>query len=51
MVQKFNDLPDKYQANVNTTEPPYDRALGEEPRLNDEEIDAVVEFLQTLNDK
>jgi cytochrome c peroxidase len=28
-VQKFNDLPARYQANVNTEEVPYDRKRGE----------------------
>jgi cytochrome c peroxidase len=50
-VQKFNDLPASAVENVNTTEKPYDRKLGETPRLNDEEIDAVVAFLKTLTDK
>lgn len=46
-----NDLPPEYWANVNTTEPPYDRKPGQTPRLNDEEIDDVVAFLATLTDK
>lgn len=50
-VQMFNDLPDLYRANVNTTEVPYDRHRGEAPRLNDDEIDAVVAFLKTLTDE
>lgn len=49
-VHKFNDLPEQYRANVNTEEAPYDRKLGEEPRLTPDEIDAVVEFLLTLSD-
>ena len=49
-VQKFNDLPTSAKENVNITEVPYDRKLGETPRLNDEEIDAVVAFLKTLTD-
>jgi cytochrome c peroxidase len=49
-IQKFDDLPEQYRANVNTTEAPYDRTLGEEPRLSDDEIDAVVAFLLTLTD-
>lgn len=49
-VQKYNDLPERYLANVNTTEVPYDRKLGEQPRLTPEEIDAVVAFLTTLSD-
>ncbi len=50
-VQKFNDLPASAIENVNITEKPYDRKLGEAPRLNEEEIDAVVAFLKTLTDK
>jgi cytochrome c peroxidase len=50
-VQKFNDLPASAVENVNVTEKPYDRKLGETPRLNDEEIDAVVAFLKTLTDE
>jgi cytochrome c peroxidase len=47
---KFDDLPAKYQGNVNTTEIPYDRKLGETPRLNPTEVALIVQFLQTLND-
>ncbi len=46
----FDDLPQKYRENVNVTRVPYDRGLGETPRLNDGEIDAIVAFLQTLTD-
>ena len=49
-VFKFNDLPEKYQGNVNITEVPYNRLPGQEPALNDDEIDLVVEFLTTLTD-
>ena len=50
VVRKFNDLPEKYQGNVNSTEVPYNRKPGDEPALNDAEIDLVVEFLSTLTD-
>jgi cytochrome c peroxidase len=49
-VDKFNDLPDAYKANVNTTESPYNRRLGDAPALSDAEIDDVIAFLQTLSD-
>ena len=49
-VNKFNDLPAAYQANVNTTEVPYNRQLGDAPALSDAEIDDVIAFLQTLSD-
>lgn len=49
-VMKFDDLPVALHGNVNTTEPPYDRQLGDEPALTPDEIDDVVAFLQTLTD-
>ncbi|MBX3642342.1 MAG: c-type cytochrome [Rubrivivax sp.] len=49
-VQKFDDLPAAYHRNVNTTEVPYDRQRGQAPRLDDAEIDLVLEFLHTLTD-
>ncbi len=50
-VLKFNDLPAQYAKNINTDEVPYDRKLGQKPRLNDAEIDALVAFLKTLTDR
>ena len=50
-VQKFDDLPQSAEGNVNTAEVPYDRKPGEQPRLNDAEIDDLVVFLKTLTDK
>jgi len=49
-VDKFNDLPAAYKANVNITEVPYNRRPGDAPALTDAEIDDVVAFLRTLND-
>ena len=48
-IEKFDDLPVAYQANVNI-EPPFDRHLGDPPALSDDEIDAIVVFLATLTD-
>ena len=48
--KKFDDLPEKYQRNANVVEVPYDRRLGEKPRLSEHEIDAITAFLQTLTD-
>jgi cytochrome c peroxidase len=47
---KFNDLPPAFQGNVNTSEIPYDRHLGEAPRLNVQEIADLIAFLRTLTD-
>ncbi len=48
-VRKFDDLPVQYHANVNV-EPPFDRHLGDRPRLSAEEIDDIIDFLHTLTD-
>jgi cytochrome c peroxidase len=49
-VQKFDDLPAQFQKNVNTTEVPYNRRLGDQPALSDAEIDDLIAFLDTLTD-
>ncbi len=49
-IDKFNDLPRAFHANVNTKEVPYDRKPGMAPALNEAEIDDVVAFLLTLSD-
>ena len=46
----FDDLPSVYRTNINTNRVPYDRGIGEKPRLDSDEIDAIVAFLQTLTD-
>ncbi len=49
-VQKFDDLPPQYRANVNTTEVPYNRQPGDAPALSDAEVDDVIAFPKTLSD-
>jgi cytochrome c peroxidase len=49
-LDKFDDLPPQYHVNVNTTEAPYNRRLGDLPALTPDEIDDVVAFLGTLTD-
>jgi cytochrome c peroxidase len=48
-VDKFDDLPAKYRANVNN-EPPFGGKPGDSRVLSDSEIDDKVAFLQTLTD-
>ena len=50
VVHAFDDLPGAYLANVNHTEVPYNRVLGDVPALDENEITDVISFLQTLND-
>lgn len=48
--EKFDDLPPSLRGNVDTETRPYHRRPGQRPALNDEEIDDIVAFLQTLTD-
>ena len=49
-MEKFNDMPRRFHANVNVDEAPYDRKRGDKPALSEREIDDLVSFLGTLND-
>lgn len=49
-VDKFNDLPALWRGNVNTSEAPYNRAVGAQPALSEAEIDDLIVFLGTLTD-
>jgi len=48
-VAKFDDLPQRFWPNINN-EPPFGRKPGDQPALNDSEIDDIVAFLDTLTD-
>jgi cytochrome c peroxidase len=48
-VAKFDDLPLKYQGNIER-EAPFGGGIGEKPLLSDLEIADIVTFLQTLTD-
>jgi cytochrome c peroxidase len=48
---KFDDLPAAARGNVNTSEAPYDRQPGDQPRLNAQEIHDLAAFLRTLTDR
>ena len=49
-VETFNDLPTKYQANIDRTDPPLNRKLGDAPALSEAEVNDIVAFLKTLTD-
>lgn len=48
-AQKFDDLPERYQANIDR-QPPFDRQPGDPPRLSDDDVRDVVAFLNALTD-
>jgi cytochrome c peroxidase len=49
-VQKYNDIPAQYQANVDVADPPFNRHPGETPAMTDQDEADIIAFLQTLND-
>ena len=49
-VQKYNDIPQKYHANVDVSDPPLDRHPGEMPAMTDQDEADIIAFLKTLND-
>ena len=49
-VQKFDDIPAKYQVNVDVSDPPFDRHPGETPAMTAQDEADVIAFLMTLND-
>jgi cytochrome c peroxidase len=49
-VRKFDDLPPRYRANVDTSDAPLNRDVGLRPALDGDEISEVIAFLRTLND-
>ncbi len=49
-IEKFNDLPKPYQANIDVSDPPLDRKLGQAPALSHGEEKDIIAFLKTLTD-
>ena len=49
-VQKYDDLPAKYQANIDVADAPFDRKFGDKPAMSDEDIRDIIAFLKTLTD-
>jgi cytochrome c peroxidase len=48
-ILKFDDMPTRYVANLDT-QAPFDRQAGSAAALNDQDIEDIVAFLQTLTD-
>jgi len=49
-VVKYDDLPEKYRHNVDTTDGPFNRHPGDQAALNRQEMQDIIAFLGTLND-
>lgn len=49
-VEKYDDIPLRYRANVDTVDPPFDRTAGTAPPMSRQEELDVIAFLRTLTD-
>ena len=49
-VDRYNDLPPPFKANVSRGEAPYDRVPGGIPAMSPAEVNDIVAFLKTLTD-
>jgi cytochrome c peroxidase len=49
-VSKYDDLPAKYQANVDVTDPPFDRHPGDTPAMTPQDEADIIAFIKTLTD-
>jgi cytochrome c peroxidase len=49
-VQKYNDIPAQYHANVDVTDPPFNRHPSETPAMTAQDETDIIAFLQTLTD-
>jgi cytochrome c peroxidase len=47
---KYNDIPVKYHANVDVSDPPFNRHFGDAPAMTDQDEADIIAFLKTLND-
>jgi cytochrome c peroxidase len=49
-VRKYDDLPGKYHGNVDVSDPPFERHLGDTPAMTAQEEADIIAFLKTLTD-
>lgn len=49
-TEKFNDIPQQQRANVDVTDPPFNRKPGETPAMSIQDMRDVIAFLHTLDD-
>ena len=49
-VAKFNDIPQRYRANVDVTDPPFDRSAGGQPAMSPADEEDLIAYLSILTD-
>ncbi len=50
-VEKFNDMPAVYRADIDVLDPPFDRQPGEPPPMSTADERDIIAFLKTLTDR
>jgi cytochrome c peroxidase len=49
-VEKYDDLPVKYDANIDVADAPFDRKPGDANAMTDDDIQDIIAFMNTLTD-
>jgi cytochrome c peroxidase len=49
-IAKLDDIPPRYRANLDVTDPPFDRKLGDKPAMTARDEADIIAFLKTLTD-
>ena len=49
-LQKYDDIPQAYRANVDVVDPPFDRHPGDQPAMTAQDEADIIAFLKTLTD-
>ncbi|HEX4040958.1 MAG TPA: cytochrome-c peroxidase, partial [Xanthobacteraceae bacterium] len=50
LVQKFNDMPPRFVANIDVTDPPFNRKPGDSLAMTDQDKADIIAFINTLVD-
>ncbi|WP_050399791.1 hypothetical protein [Bradyrhizobium embrapense] len=49
-AQKYDELPVKHHGNVDVSDPPFERHLGDTPAMTAQDEAGIIAFLKTLTD-
>lgn len=47
---KYDDIPPQFRASVDVVDPPFDRHLGDQPAMTEQDESDIIAFLKTLTD-
>ncbi|WP_296655177.1 cytochrome c peroxidase [Paraburkholderia sp.] len=49
-IEKYDDIPARFQKNVDVIDAPFDRKFGDKPAMTQSDIQDIIAFLKTLDD-